>query len=87
MSYEIDYTRIIATLRDESNEKVYKREIGIDSSGYRFMSSRAEYVTKKINEWIEERGNKQHSTDSHNANLVLVGWNFYTFEEAKKIYC
>ena len=87
MATEIDYTRIIATLRDETSEKVYKREIGIDSTGYRFMSSRAEYITKKVDEWIIERGNKQHSTDTHKANLVLVGWNFYTLEEAKKIYC
>ena len=87
MSNEVDYTRIIATFADGTNSKSFKRELGIDSTGFRFMSSRANHVTKLVNDWINERGNKQHSTDSHEANLILVGWNFYTPNEAKEIYC
>ena len=84
---EKDYTRIIATFEDLTDGKTYKREIGIDVSCIRFDSAKAEKVNEVIEYWIVERGNPQHSTNTHKANLSLIGWNFYTKLEARKIYC
>ena len=59
-------TTVRLTLKDKNTGEVSEREVGFMREFWRKNS------TGEVEDWIKERGNAQHSTPKHKADLELV---------------
>lgn len=75
-------TNILLTLIDRNGGKKSTRDI--DISNIYYQSGDGQYIASTegkqrelLENWIEERGNEQHSTATHKADLELDSWILY----------
>lgn len=59
--------QLLLTLKDRNNGETFTREMGALTP----CNSKSQ-MTRQAQDWISCRGNDQHSTAKHKADLVLV---------------
>jgi hypothetical protein len=68
-----DTRRIILSMQETATDQEVCREVGFGSA---FAMVGAKTKERMIQDWIEERGNPQHSTATHKADLQYVSWEY-----------